>query len=68
MDRNERLAREAVIIAKTGAMNLLDVLRDADKKVEKHDHDEVATATALVKASQLASELIQLLQRKGWDK
>lgn len=68
MDRNERLAREAVIIAKTGAMNLLDVLREADKKVEKHDPDEVATATALVKASQVASELIQLLQRKGWDK
>lgn len=66
MERDERLAREAVIITKNGLMNLMEVARQADKTLEKHDPDEIAVAEALVKLSSAASVLIQLIQRKNW--
>lgn len=66
MTREERLAREAVIIAKNGLMNDLDVLRQADKSVESFDPDEIAIAEARALVSQAASKLIQLIQKRGW--
>lgn len=66
MTREERLAREAVIMAKNGLMNDLDVLRQTDKMVESFDPDEIAIAEARVLVSQAASKLIQLIQKRGW--
>lgn len=66
MTREERLAREAVIISKNALMNTLSVLTEADRKVETFDPDEVAIADARVKVAQAASNLIKLIESKGW--
>lgn len=66
MTREERLAREAAIIAKTALMNTLSVLTEADRKVETFDPDEVAIACARVKVAEAAASLIRLIETKGW--
>ncbi|QHJ80228.1 MAG: hypothetical protein [Bacteriophage sp.] len=71
MNREERLAREAVIMLEKEAMNLLTNLREATSKLEKMDTEHLSSDRADVEyctmnMNRIVRDLRYIIQRNNW--
>lgn len=66
MTREERLAREAVIIARTGLNNAFELIKVADLKMTAIDPKDFSVTRTGIDVRKALADIDKLINDRGW--
>lgn len=66
MTREERLARESVLMARSSLVNTIAVLDSADDMLEKFDEDDARVMVAIIRAKKSLLSINEIIDERKW--
>lgn len=66
MTREERLARESVLMARSSLTNTIAVLDSTDDMMEKYDEDDARVMVAIIRARKSLLSINEIIEERKW--